>query len=96
MGPYERLLAECFIYRRAADRPQSLIVLLGIWLLFGTMAFTSAGLMLLALQDDRSYLFSGVFMLFISVSMIWRTTESYLSRPPPAASADAAENEENL
>ncbi|MEM7143734.1 MAG: hypothetical protein AAF591_01285 [Verrucomicrobiota bacterium] len=38
--PYESIFAEGFIYRRAANNPQSPVVVLGIWIIFGIPVLT--------------------------------------------------------
>jgi hypothetical protein len=39
-APFERLFAEGFIYRQAVDSPRKMIVVLGIWLIFGTIGLS--------------------------------------------------------
>src|SRR5687768_8487210 len=46
-GPFESLFAEGHVYRQAADRPRSLVVVLGIWLIFGPMALAGAMMLLI-------------------------------------------------
>src|SRR5207249_693822 len=41
-GPFESVLAEGHVYRQAAERPRSIIVVLGIWLTFGMIAVAGA------------------------------------------------------
>ena len=51
IAPFERLFAEGFIYRQAADRPRSLITVLGIWFIFGMMASGGLIFMIMAFQS---------------------------------------------
>jgi hypothetical protein len=88
-GPFEQLLAEGAVYRQAAERPRSLIVVLGVWLIFGTMA--SGGVLLLVTSRDSSFMSAmvGGGMLAVSVAMIWKTTRNYLARPQVEDRSDA-------
>jgi hypothetical protein len=80
-GPLERILAEGYIYRQAAERPRKFIVVLGVWLIFGPMIMAGAMMILMGRKDDFLYgaLF-GAYVLVASVVMIVRTTRNYLAR----------------
>ena len=41
-SPFESLFAEGHVYRQAAERPRSFVVVLGIWIIFGMMAMAGA------------------------------------------------------
>jgi hypothetical protein len=80
-GPFESLFAEGHVYRRAAEQPQRLIVLLGIWLIFGSVAL--AGAMIAATSRDFGHRFDlpfGVGLLSISLFLIAKTTKNYRKR----------------
>jgi hypothetical protein len=80
-GPFESLFAEGHLYRRAAEHPQSLLVVLGIWLIFGIMA--AGGALLLATSwDPVNYpgILSGIGMQVVSVVLIAKTTRNYRKR----------------
>ena len=79
-GPFESLFAEGSAYRSAAERPQKLVVVLGVWLIFGMM--TLAGVLLVVIGRDTGlvYTISGAVMLAIAPVMIWKTTRNYLAR----------------
>ena len=79
-GPFESLFAEGSVYRSAAERPQKLIVVLGVWLIFGMM--TLGGILLAVIGRDTGwgYSVSGAIMLAIAPVMIWKTTRNYLAR----------------
>jgi hypothetical protein len=96
MGPFEGIFAEGFAYRQAANNPQKLIVVVGVWFMFGIMAAGSGAILFDDLTARRpswlppSQLRSleqfemtaiTLFLLIVSVLMIWRTTKSYLARP---------------
>lgn len=80
-GPFESLLAEGHVYRRAAEEPTRLVVVLGVWLIFGMAALASVTLILFASRQDVAPLIVGAFLLSVSLAMLWRTTRSYFARP---------------
>jgi hypothetical protein len=85
-GPFESLFAEGAVYREAADRPRSLVVVIGIWLIFGMMIvggvfFTAMGLVGFGFSIAGGiWSLIGVSFLAVSVTMIWKTTRNYLAR----------------
>lgn len=88
-APFERIFAEGHVYRKAVGEPRNLIVVLGIWLIFGLTA--SAGVIFLlnfGSTGIASVLFSG-FLIAISVAMIWKSTRSFLKKPQHQPSSDA-------
>jgi len=80
-GPFESVFAEGAVYRQAAERPRSFIVVLGVWLIFGIVGL--AGLVMIVMGRDMgiAYTAFGAFMLVISVVLIWKSTRNYLNRP---------------
>ncbi|MSU61320.1 MAG: zinc ribbon domain-containing protein [Pedosphaera sp.] len=88
-GPFECLFAEGYVYRQAAQRPRSLIVVVGVWLIFGPLAL--AGLISVFAGnrvDAISGAGVGLLILPISVAMIWKTTRNYLARKPTNPKSD--------
>jgi ribosomal protein L40E len=80
-GPLERILAEGYIYRQAAERPRKFIVVLGVWFIFGPMLMTGGMMIWMGRQDAfRSGMMLGLFVAGASVVMIVRTTRNYLAR----------------
>ena len=79
-APFESLFAEGHLYRQAAERPRSFVVVLGIWLLFGLMAAVGATFLSMARDSAMHALFGGA-LLALSLVMIWKTTRNYLNRP---------------
>lgn len=79
-GPFEGLFAEGAVYRQAAEHPQRLVVVLGVWLIFGMMAM--GGLVLIGLGRDSGFLFAlfGAGLFVTSLVMILKTTRNYMSR----------------
>src|SRR5262245_45064273 len=80
-GPFESVFAEGHVYRQAAERPRSLIVVLGIWLIFGFMALAGAGLIFIGRDVGIEYVIAGAFFLPVSLIIIWKTTRNYFTRP---------------
>jgi hypothetical protein len=80
-GPFEHLFAEGHVYRQATERPHNLVVVLGVWLIFGVTALAGAALLFIGREDGIQYVVVGAFFLPISLVMIWKTTRSYLARP---------------
>jgi len=79
-GPFESLFAEGSVYRSAAERPQKLIVVLGIWLIFGMMTLAGVLLIVTGRATGLVYSIGGGIMLAIAPVMIWKTTRNYLAR----------------
>ncbi len=80
-GPFESLFAEGHVFRRATENPQRLIVVLGMWMLFGGMAM--AGSMIAAISwetSNRLFFFYGLGLLAISLALIVKTTLNYRKR----------------
>lgn len=88
-GPFEHLFAEGHVYRQATERPRSLVVVLGIWLIFGVFALAGMALLFIGREGGIQYVVVGAFFLPISLVLIWKTTRSYLTRPRPGEGRDA-------
>ena len=88
-GPFESLFAEGHVYRQAAEKPKNLIVVLGVWLIFGFIGLAGLAIVILGYGSRGFSLLSGAFLFLISLAMIWRTTRSYLARPRPQLSQEA-------
>ena len=87
IAPFERLFAEGFIYRQAAERPRRLITVLGVWFIFGTMAAAGLLIMGMGFQSIGGGFVAtiiavafGAAILAVSFVMIWKTTRNYLTR----------------
>lgn len=88
-GPFEHIFAEGYVYRQAAERPRKFIVVLGVWLIFGTLALGGAVLLFMGLDMSFVEMLVGAFFLLISAVMIAKTTRSYFTRPRPNKNGDA-------
>ena len=80
-GPFESLFAEAHVYREASDKARNLIVVLGIWLIFGSMALGGATLLFFWHDVGIEFLVAGSFFVTISLVVIWKTTRGYFARP---------------
>jgi hypothetical protein len=81
-GPFESLFAEGHLYRRAAEQPQRLIVVVGIWVIFGLAA--AGGTLMAVMTWDTGNPFEllvGLGLTAVSVLLIWKTTKNYRNRP---------------
>jgi len=78
-GPFESVFAEGHVFRQAAEKPRSLIVVLGIWFIFGMMALAGAVMLFIGRDVGVEYVIAGAFFLPVSLIMIWKTTRSYLA-----------------
>jgi hypothetical protein len=80
-GPFEHLFAEGHIYRRATEQPQKLIVVAGIWLIFGPMALSSAFLSFSEWQQGSRF-GPGLMVLLLPISLILiiKSTANYIAR----------------
>ena len=103
IAPFERMFAEGFIYRQAANRPRSLITVLGVWLIFGMLALGGLIMMVLPFQSTGGGLIAiivtvvfGAAMLAVSFVMIWKTTRNYLTRNVTDRKADASNEDSAL
>ena len=78
-GPFERIFAEGHVYRQAAERPRSLIVVLGIWVIFGAMALTGVVLVAAGRGSGFVIVLVGGLLLVFSFVMIAKTTRNYFT-----------------
>ena len=79
-GPFECLFAEGHVYRQAAEKPKNLVVVLGVWLIFGVMGLGGLFIAIVGSSSGVSSVLLGAFLFLISLAMIWRSTRSYLVR----------------
>jgi len=86
-GPFEHLFAEGAVYRQAAERPRSFVVVLGVWFIFGCVALIAV-FMMAVMPFVPSFVFGG-FMLLIALMMIWKTTRSYFANRQAHRDTDA-------
>jgi len=95
-GPFESIFTEGHVYRQAAQRPEKLIVLLGMWLIFGFVDVV--GFFVFALNSGKYEYESAWFRLFglmiagIASAILWRTTRNFFRLRATAKSAAAAAN----
>ena len=80
-GPFESLFAEGHVYRQAAEKPRSFVVVLGIWIIFGMMTLVGVTTMFVGPRDGLQYAVVPAFLLPLSLIMIWKTTWNYFATP---------------
>lgn len=78
-GPFESLFAEGHVYRQAAERPRSFIVVLGIWIIFGALALTGIVLVAVGRNSGFGFVLVGALLLALSLVMIAKTTRNYFT-----------------
>ena len=78
-GPFESIFAEGHVYRQAAERPRSFIVVLGIWMIFGALALTGTMMIAGGRESGLGWIVVGTFLLLLSLVMIAKTTRNYFT-----------------
>ena len=83
IGPFESIQAQGYIYRRAAEQPARLIVVIGIWVIFGMMFLATLAYTIASHYSGRrinygTALIASILMV-ISPLIIWKTTHNYIS-----------------
>jgi hypothetical protein len=81
IAPFESLYAEGYVFRRAAEQPDRLVVAVGMLLFFGSRGLVGI-LFAAASWEARSYygLGAGLMVAAFCVLVIARTTRNYLKR----------------
>jgi len=79
-APFESLLAEGHAWRRATGNPRRLVVVLGMWILFGPMLAGSVWLLARGREAGMQAVAAAVFFLPVSVVVLWKTTRNYVTR----------------
>jgi len=88
IGPFERLFAEGFAYRRAVQSPRNFVILLGIWLLFLPPLFSFSFMVLpLFSQGESNWSYIGwiLYAAFILLfgTILFRVTKNYFADKAP-------------
>ena len=81
LDPLKRIYSMGWVYRRSASGPISRIVLVGIWLIFGTSLGGSV-IMLAALKNfdgisDGPGLWYNILLTLLSAAILYRVTRNY-------------------
>ena len=88
-APLERILAEGYIYRQASERPRKLVVVLGVWMIFGVLGMQGFLIAWVGRELGFVWILAGVLLMAISVVMIAKTTRNYLSQRDAEVQAEA-------
>lgn len=75
IGPFERIFAEGFIFRRAVQKPQKFIVVLGVWICFVLPAL--AGIIGLLNRSSIRVNIIGFMFFAPSAVILYLTTRNY-------------------
>ena len=86
-APFESVFAQGSVFREGAQHPKKLVVVLGMWLVFGAMI--GAGILTFILKGEGSARIMGALMVVISAAILWKTTRNYLARPQSGGGNDA-------
>ena len=78
-GPFESIFAEGHVYRQAAERPRSFIVVAGIWIIFGAFGLTGVVLVAVGRDSGFGYVAVGALLIALAVVMIAKTTRNYFT-----------------
>ncbi len=76
-GPFERIFAEGHVYRQAVEQPRSLVVVVGIWVIFGVPALLGVALLSFGRDNGFGSVLFGAVLLPISLVIIVKTTQNY-------------------
>src|SRR3954465_1049937 len=78
IDPIQQIHAEGFAYRSAVDGPPKLIIVLGMWLLFGPIVLLAPYLILGAFPVSLPQSAFVAFLAVASVVLLYRTTRNYM------------------
>ncbi len=75
------MLVEGHHFGRVAEQPQWLVVVIGIWVVFGLMATVGATVLGISWNmGDRLGVLTGIGLLLFSVVLIAKTTRNYIKQ----------------
>lgn len=89
VDPIQHIYAEGFAYRSAVDGPPKLIILLGMWLIFGSFACIGPCMILTRLPDQLPNLIFYNLLSLCSVIILCRTTRNYIIKSRAAKERNA-------
>lgn len=92
IGPFENIQAQGYVYRRAAEQPGSLIVVIGIWAIFGMLFLSGLAFTIVSHQSNHKVNFGSAIiaasLTVISPIMIWKTTRNYFAGKKPDSQSE--------
>lgn len=94
LAPFERVLAEGYVYRQAVQSPRSLMVVVGAVAIFGCMLLTGAWLIFydqFIAETDMMMRWEGCFLLLIGSMGLYQVIRNYRNRPRLTSEADEEE-----
>lgn len=88
VDPMQQIYAEGFGYRSAVEGPPKLIILIGMWLLFGPMAVIAVS-MIIAGRGELLSTMPLILMFLCSTAILYRVSRSYIVKSGLARGRDA-------
>ena len=83
------MFAEGHVYRKAAETPQSLFVVLGMWVIFGSMALAGGFVTSMAWgAGDRMIVLAGIASMVFSITIIYKTTANFSKKKSTVEAKD--------
>ncbi|WP_131990057.1 zinc finger Ran-binding domain-containing protein [Chthoniobacter flavus] len=77
VDPLQHIYAEGFGYRSAVDGPPKLIILIGMWLLFGPLAVGAVSMIIAGGRELLSTI-PWIAMFLCSIAVLYRVTRNYI------------------
>jgi len=77
VDPLQHIYAEGFGYRSAVDGPPKLIILIGVWLLFGPLAVGAVSMIIAGGRELFSTI-PWIAMFLCSIAVLYRVTRNYI------------------
>ena len=77
LTPFEATRAEGFVLVQAAAKPRSLVILIGLWLIYGAVGIVGFSLLVVGCTNSLLLCAFGAVFLWISGSMIVKTGRRY-------------------
>ena len=89
VDPLQHILAEGFAYRSAVDGPPRLMIVVGIWLLFGPTVFTTIFMLFDGSLDSAPQRLFWLLFAAASIVILYRTTKNYIIKSRAAKNTNA-------
>ena len=78
VDPMQQIYSEGFAYRSAVDGPPRLIVVIGMWMIFGPMALLPLVPLFTRIASVDSEEIVYLFLALFSIVILYRTTKNYV------------------
>ena len=95
-GPFESLFAEGHVYRQTVEQPVSLLVVVGVCLIFGMISMVGLSLAFSSLHAGTlTGLLPGLFFIGIAVAVIAKSISNYSRKTRLVTATDDRERAES-